>query len=65
MTNSSSNNSSLIDYKNVNFLKRFTTEQGKLLSRKFTGVTAKQQRQITKAVKQARILGLLKFVNTK
>ena len=65
MTNNSSNGSSLIDYKNVNFLKRFTTEQGKLLSRKFTGVTAKQQRQITKAVKQARILGLLKFVNTK
>ena len=65
MTNNSSNSSSLIDYKNVNFLKRFTTEQGKLLSRKFTGVTAKQQRQITKAVKQARILGLLKFVNTK
>lgn len=65
MINNSSTSSSFIDYKNVTFLKRFTTEQGKLLSRKFTGVTAKQQRQITKAVKQARILGLLKFVNTK
>ena len=59
------NNSSLIDYKNIPFLRRFITEQGKILSRRFTGVTAKQQREITKAIKQARILGLLQFVNNK
>jgi small subunit ribosomal protein S18 len=54
-----------IDYKNVSFLKRFTTEQGKILGKKQTGLTAKEQRQVAKAIKQARILGLLKFVNTK
>jgi small subunit ribosomal protein S18 len=59
------NSSSLIDYKNIAFLRRFITEQGKILSRRFTGVTAKQQREITKAIKQARILGLLQFVNNK
>jgi small subunit ribosomal protein S18 len=59
------NSSSLIDYKNVPFLRRFITEQGKILSRRFTGITAKQQREITKAIKQARILGLLQFVNNK
>ncbi len=56
---------SVIDYKNVVFLRRFLTEQGKILSRRFTGVTAKQQREITKAIKQARILGLLQFVNNR
>jgi len=54
-----------IDYKNVSFLKRFTTEQGKILGKKQTGLTAKEQRKVAKAIKQARILGLLKFVNTK
>ncbi len=67
MANSSSTSSlgSVIDYKNVVFLRRFLTEQGKILSRRFTGVTAKQQREITKAIKQARILGLLQFVNNR
>jgi len=61
----SSQMGSVIDYKNVVFLRRFLTEQGKILSRRFTGVTAKQQREITKAIKQARILGLLQFVNNR
>jgi small subunit ribosomal protein S18 len=50
-----------IDYKDVAYLRRFITEQGKILSRRFTGLKAKQQRDLTKAVKQARILGLLGF----
>ena len=51
-----------INYKNVDLLRRFITEQGKILPRRLTGVTAKQQRQLAKAVKQARILGFLQFL---
>lgn len=52
-----------IDYKDVELLSKFLTEQGKILPRRLTGVTTKQQTQITKAVKRARILALLPFVN--
>jgi small subunit ribosomal protein S18 len=52
----------MINYKNVDLLRRFITEQGKILPRRLTGVTAKQQRQLAKAVKQARILGFLQFL---
>ncbi len=52
-----------IDYKNVDFLRRFITSEGKILPRRATGLTAKQQRQLTKAVKRARILSLLPFVH--
>lgn len=51
-----------IDYTNTKFLQRFLNDQGKLLPRRITGVTAKQQRSITKAVKYARHLALLPFV---
>ena len=53
----------LIDYKDVELLSRFLTEQGKILPRRATGLTTKQQTQLTKAVKKARILALLPFVN--
>ena len=56
---------SFISAQNLPFLRRFVTEQGKILSRRLTRVTARQQREITKAIKQARILGYLQFVNTK
>jgi small subunit ribosomal protein S18 len=52
-----------IDYKDVELLSKFLTEQGKLLPRRLTGLTTKQQTKITKAVKRARILSLLPFVN--
>ncbi|MCS6959372.1 MAG: 30S ribosomal protein S18 [Pseudanabaenaceae cyanobacterium SKYG29] len=52
-----------IDYKDVDLLKRFITERGKILPRRITGLTAKQQRKLTNAIKQARILALLPFVN--
>lgn len=51
-----------IDYKDIDLLKLFITEQGKILPRRATGVTVQQQRKITKAIKQARILSLLPFV---
>jgi small subunit ribosomal protein S18 len=52
-----------IDYKDVELLSKFLTEQGKILPRRLTGLTTKQQTSITKAIKRARILSLLPFVN--
>lgn len=51
-----------IDYKDLELLKRYINEQGKLLPRRITGVPAKFQRQLTVAVKRARHLALLPFV---
>jgi small subunit ribosomal protein S18 len=52
-----------IDYKDVDLLKKFITERGKILPRRMTSLTAKQQRVLTNAVKRARIVALLPFVN--
>jgi small subunit ribosomal protein S18 len=52
-----------IDYKDIDLLRKFITERGKLLPRRITGLTAKQQRDLTTAVKQARLLALLPFIN--
>jgi small subunit ribosomal protein S18 len=53
-----------IDYKNVELLRKFVTERGKILPRRITGLTCKQQRDLTKAIKRARILAMLPFVNS-
>lgn len=52
-----------VDYKDIDTLKRFITERGKILPRRITGVCAKFQREITQAVKRARLIGLLPFVS--
>lgn len=51
----------VIDYKDVDMLKKFLTEGGKILPRRLTGLTAKQQRQITQAIKRARHVALLPY----
>jgi len=51
-----------IDYKDIDLLNLFLTEQGKILPRRATGVSVQQQRKLTKAIKRARILSLLPFV---
>ena len=51
-----------IDYKDIDLLKLFITEQGKILPRRATGVTVQQQRQLAKAIKRARNLAILPFV---
>ena len=51
-----------IDYKDIDLLTLFVTEQGKILPRRATGVTIQQQRKITKAIKRARILALFPFI---
>ena len=52
-----------IDYRNMSLISRFISEQGKILSRRVTRLSLKQQRLITIAIKQARILSLLPFLN--
>ncbi len=51
-----------IDYKDVDLLKRFISERGKILPRRVTGTSAKYQRQLTKAIKRARQVALLPYV---
>ncbi|CUS25317.1 hypothetical protein FC70_GL001297 [Paucilactobacillus oligofermentans DSM 15707 = LMG 22743] len=51
-----------IDYKNTDLLKRFISERGKILPRRVSGVSAKNQRRLTQAIKRSRIMGLLPFV---
>jgi small subunit ribosomal protein S18 len=51
-----------IDYKDIDLLVLFVTEQGKILPRRATGVTVQQQRKISKAIKRARVLSLFPFV---
>lgn len=52
-----------IDYKDTNLLDRFISERGKILPRRVTGTSAKNQRKLTIAIKRARIMGLLPFVS--
>ena len=52
-----------IDYKDVDLLRKFITERGKILPRRITGLTSQQQRALTASIKRARILAILPFVN--
>ncbi len=49
-----------IDYKQPELLKRFLTERGKIVPRRFTGNCARHQRDITRAIKLARVMMLIK-----
>nr|AZN62483.1 ribosomal protein S18 [Pseudotaxus chienii]QVX28244.1 ribosomal protein S18 [Pseudotaxus chienii] len=51
-----------IDYKNISLISRFISEQGKILSRRVNRLKLKQQRLITRVIKQARILSLIPFI---
>jgi small subunit ribosomal protein S18 len=52
----------VIDYKDVRRLQRFLTERGKILPRRATGLNAKQQRAVSRAIKRARQIALLPYV---
>lgn len=52
-----------IDYKKINLLKSFITPLAKIAPRAKTGTCAKCQRKLAKAIKRARVLGLLPFIN--
>lgn len=53
----------VIDYKNPQMLKNFLTDRGKIVPARISGLTARQQRQLTKAIKRARMLALLPFTS--
>ena len=52
----------VIDYKDANALRRFTSERGKIMPRRVTGTCSKHQRQLATAIKRARSLALLPYV---
>jgi small subunit ribosomal protein S18 len=49
-----------IDYKDAELLKKFMTDRGKILARSLTGTNARQQRQIKRAIRRARVVGLIR-----
>lgn len=51
-----------IDWKDVDFLRRFIPERGKILPRRISMITAKDQRRVARAIKRARIMALLPYV---
>ena len=51
-----------IDYKDVDTLKQYTTDRGKILPKRVTGTCAVHQRQIASAIKRARVVALLPYV---
>ena len=52
-------NGPIIDYKNISLLKKYISENGKILSSKITSVSFGKQKKLTKEIKKAKILGLL------
>jgi len=52
-----------IDYKDINTLRDFVTETGKIIPARITGTNARYQRQLTTAIKRARFLALLTFTD--
>jgi small subunit ribosomal protein S18 len=57
-----SNGITHIDYKDVDLLKKFISERGKILPRRVTGTSAKYQRRLTRAIKRSRTMALLPYV---
>ncbi len=58
----SANNIKHIDYKDTEILKKFLNQNARIVSRKRTGVSSKNQRKLDEAIKRARFIGLLPFV---
>ena len=57
----SGEDSILIDYKDLDLLREYMTETGKIIPSRITGTIAKYQRQVTSAIKQERFIALLPF----
>ena len=53
-----------IDYKDINLLKQYVTETGKIVPSRITGTKAKYQRQLSTAIKRARFLALLPYTDS-
>lgn len=52
-----------LNYTNIDLLTQYITEQGKILPKRITNLSNKEQRKITKDIKKARILSLIPFIN--
>jgi small subunit ribosomal protein S18 len=63
ITQRSSNNKLFVDYKRVDDLRRFLTPNGKIQSRKKTGLSAREQRVVAQAIKRARYMALLPYTS--
>ena len=55
-------NAPKIDYKDVKLLQRYISERGKIVPSRITAVSAKKQRELAKAIKRARHIGLLPYI---
>ena len=55
-------NATFVDYKEIEKLKKFTSERGKILPRRATGACAMHQRQLTEAIKRARQVALMPYI---
>lgn len=51
-----------VNYKDTSLLSNFISDQGKILPRRMTGLSSKQQKKVTKLIKRARVAALLPFV---
>lgn len=51
-----------VDWKDIDFLRRFIPERGKIMPRRISGINAKDQRRIAQAIKRARSMALIPFV---
>jgi small subunit ribosomal protein S18 len=52
-----------IDYKDVHVLKRFVNNSGRIVASKRTGVSGKMQKKLSQAIKRARYMGLIPYIN--
>ena len=52
-----------VDWKDVEFLERFIPERGKIMPRRISGVSAKDQRRVARAIKRARVMALIPYVS--
>lgn len=52
-----------IDYRDIETLSKFTSERGKILPRRITSVSAKKQRELARAIKRARLLALMPYMD--
>ena len=55
----SGKNAPVIDYKDIKWLKRYTSESGKILPSRVTSVSLKKQKELTRSIKRARLLALI------
>ena len=62
LKSSSSSKNITFDYKDIDSLRKYITEQGKILPRRSTGLGVQQHKNLTKAVKRARMVSLLPFI---